>query len=72
MSQEKTIKDILLENGVKNLIEFGYPAASVENVLTDEVYALFFKEMLNDNKGKNRKVDLVIDSLLETINKNIK
>jgi len=42
------IKQKLLEAGVKNLKEFGYPSVDTENILTDMIYSGFFKGMLED------------------------
>lgn len=59
------IKEKLLIAGVKNLKEFGYPEVNKENILTDIIYAGFFKSMLLDNKGQaGKQVDTVIDELL--------
>ena len=57
-----TIEKKLIEAGVKNLREFGYPDCNVENILTDQIYGAFFKSMLEENKG--RGVDREIDALL--------
>lgn len=62
------IKDHLLNAGVKNLKEFGYPDADTKNILTDLIYAAFFKSMLEENKGvSTEQVDEVIDELLTTL-----
>ena len=45
---KEKIKAALLKSGVKNLIEFGYPDVTVENILIDPVYWAFFKEMLEE------------------------
>ena len=66
---EEEIKSKLIIAGVKNLIEFGYPNVTAENILTDEVYKLAFKSMLNDNLGYNKLVDKVINDLKSQINK---
>ncbi len=59
------IRQMLIEAGVKNLKEFGYPNVTADNILTDMVFSQFFKEMLADNKGKsNKEVDAVIDHLI--------
>ena len=58
------IKQHLLEAGVKNLKEFGYPQVDTENILTDVVYSGFFKSMLEDNKGNSSQIDEVINELL--------
>ena len=44
------IKSKLIAAGVKNLREFGYPQCNENNILTDEVYSEFFREMLNSKK----------------------
>jgi hypothetical protein len=63
-----TIKEKLIEAGIKNLKEYGYPHVTKENILTDEVYSAFFQSMLNDNKGQGGKeVDNAIDVLLSQI-----
>lgn len=69
MISRPILKKKLIEAGVRNLKEFGYPSVDKDNILTDEVYAEFFKSMLNDNKGKG--VDNEIDELLEMIKKNL-
>jgi len=58
------IKEHLLKAGVKNLKEFGYPDVDTKNIMTDIIYAGFFKSMLEDNKGNGKQVDEVIDELL--------
>ena len=58
------IKDKLLVAGVKNLKEWGYPAVTEENILTDEVYSGFFKVMLLDNMGNGKQIDIAINELL--------
>jgi hypothetical protein len=60
-----TIEKKLLEAGVKNLREFGYPDCNTTNILTDKIYSAFFKRMLEDNKGHG--VDKEIDALLKSI-----
>lgn len=68
-----TIKQKLIEAGVKNLQEFGYPYVTVENILTDLVYSGFFASMLKDNLCKgNTQTDKVINELLAEIDKNQK
>ncbi len=65
---DEVIQKKLIEAGIKNLKEFGYPDVNSENILTDIVYAGFFKSMLNDNKGQSTdQVDGVINSLIDKI-----
>jgi hypothetical protein len=58
------MKQKLLEAGVKNLREFGYPSCTAENILTDYVYASFFMRMLEDNRGHSATIDKAIDELI--------
>jgi hypothetical protein len=61
------IKKHLIEAGVKNLKEFGYPVVNAENILTDMVYSEFFIKMLNENIGSYEKIDKAINELLKEI-----
>jgi hypothetical protein len=61
------IREHLLKAGVKNLKEFGYPEVTTETILTDEVYKMFFKSMLEDNLGNGKQVDEVINQLLSEV-----
>lgn len=58
------MKKKLIDTGVKNLNEFGYPHCNRENILTDAIYKQFFAEMLKDNKGHSSDIDIAIDELL--------
>ena len=58
------IKDKLIDAGVKNLKEFGYPDANKSNICADEVYSQFFVSMLEDNKGNSDKIDAAINELI--------
>lgn len=64
------IREKLILAGVKNLKDFGYEHVDEENILTDEVYSMFFVNMLNENKGYSDSIDVVIEYLLTEINKN--
>jgi hypothetical protein len=61
------IEEHLLKAGVKNLKEFGYHEVNTENILTDLIYADFFKSMLEENKGNGKQIDEVIENLLNLI-----
>lgn len=64
MSLEKQ----LIDAGVRNLREFGYPDCTAENILTDKIYGQFFASMLNDNEGKGgESLDAAIASLRKRI-----
>ena len=58
-------RDSLIAAGVRNLREFGYPSCNAENILTDQVYRMFFVRLLRDNLGQRDKVaDAAINELL--------
>lgn len=59
------MRDKLIAAGVRNLKEFGYPNVNADNILTDMIFAGFFKSMLEDNRG--RGADAEIDALLTEI-----
>jgi hypothetical protein len=54
------LRDKLINNGVKNLQEFGYPYVNKNNILTDDVYKMFFKSILESNLGHKKQIDVVI------------
>lgn len=61
----------LIEAGIRNLKEFGYPSVNAENILTDEIYKAFFKRMLDGTKEEAKRSPEVVkacDSLLLKIN----
>jgi hypothetical protein len=62
------IRTHILKAGVKNLKEFGYPDVTAETILTDEFYKEFFRSMLNDNLGHDKRADVVINELLTIVN----
>lgn len=57
-----TIRNHLINAGVRNLREYGYPDVNASNILTDMVYVSFFRSMLRDNIGNG--VDQEINALL--------
>lgn len=65
------IRKMMINAGVKNLKEFGYPSASAENILIDRIYSQLFKSMLKDpvNRSKRSDVERVRTALLEEIAK---
>lgn len=56
------IRNKLIAAGVRNLKEYGYPSVNADNILTDPIYAGFFKSMLDDNLGNG--FDAEINALL--------
>ena len=65
-----SIKQSIIQSGVKNLKDYGYPSVTPENILTDKIYAAFFLGMLNDNLGVNNQADVVIHDLIDAIKSN--
>jgi hypothetical protein len=61
------IRNKLLNAGVKNLKEFGYPSVNVYNILTDTIYRVFFKGMLKESLGHADHVDAEINQLLKEV-----
>jgi len=57
----------IIEQGVKNLKEFGYPGVNADNILTDMIYSEFFRSMLKDNLGHSAKVDIDINEILAAL-----
>lgn len=69
MTKEK-IREHLLKAAVLRMIDFGYPSATRENILTDEVYSMFFERMLVDNMNQSDKLDIIITEMLDEIKTN--
>ncbi len=61
------IRDKLIEAGVENLHQYGYPKCDAQNILTDEIYSAFFDSMLRDNIGYGEQIDIAIKGLREEI-----
>lgn len=64
---DKQIREFLIRKGVVSIRRFGYPSATVTNILDDRIYKPFFKRMLEDSKGEDVAIDKVIDSLLKEL-----
>lgn len=62
MTKNEIIEQKLIENGIKNLNEFGYDKVDKNNIFTDLIYIQMFKSMLKDNKGYRTDIDNAIDS----------
>jgi hypothetical protein len=60
-------KEMIINNGIKNLKEFGYPSVNNENIFTDAIYSQMFKRMLEKNKGEDEQIDIIIDDILANI-----
>ncbi|MDA8175704.1 hypothetical protein A6M27_12905 [Acidithiobacillus thiooxidans] len=63
------IREKLIRAGVRNLKEFGYSNVNPDNILTDTVFAAFFKSMLEDNLGNGDAADRIIHGLIAEIDK---
>lgn len=50
MTARDVVRKQLLSAGVRNLQEFGYPQVTRENIMTDSVFKIFFKRMLEENR----------------------
>lgn len=61
------IKQSLINAGIKNLKEFGYPDVNAENIINDEVYSKFFLSMLKENLGYGVKINTAIKELINQI-----
>lgn len=70
---DEQLKQKLIEAGIKNLKEFGYPGVNEENILTDYVYSAFFKPMLEEDSNRvTKQLRQVCDELLTVIAKSNK
>jgi len=67
MDRDNAIRKQLIKNGVRNLQEFGYSDCDEKNILEHSILKAFFIGMLEDNRGKDREIDRVIDKLLEEL-----
>lgn len=64
------MRKTIIAHGVKNLRDYGYPDCDEKNILTDPIYSVFFKSMLQDNIGKSTvSVDRIINDLIAEIDK---
>jgi hypothetical protein len=48
----------LIDAGVRNLKEFGYPDCNPQNILTDYIYSKMFLSMLEENLGQGFDKDI--------------
>jgi hypothetical protein len=49
--RKRIIRNRLIDGGVRNLKEFGYPGVNADNITTDMVYKQFFISILEQNLG---------------------
>lgn len=43
-------REFLIQAGIKNLKQFGYPNVTQNNIVTDMIYGQFFKRMLEETR----------------------
>lgn len=60
---ESDLRKKLLIAGAKNLIEFGYPDATKDNILETGIFRAFFDKMLEESLGRSTTLDSVINRL---------
>ena len=63
MNKEDDIRNEWIKNGVKKLRLFGFTNVTEENIMTDEVYRLYFERMLRSNHeaGMDEKINKLFD-----------
>ena len=60
----------IIEAGVRNLREFGYPSVNAENILTDAIYSQLFKSILEGNLGDPAVQQDVLKELIAEVESN--
>lgn len=68
MPGKTAIKDELIKQMVNRLRRFGFVHVNEENIITDEVYSLYFSKILNEKLGENAELDMEINQLLTAMN----
>ena len=62
-----SIQRRLTEQAVKKLRRFGFVNVTEENIITDDVYGLYFEKILLLNIGEDEETNKVIRNLLEKL-----
>lgn len=57
-------KSMMIQDGIDKLKKFGQENVTEDNILTDIVYSSIFKRILENNRCKDSKINLVIDDIL--------
>ncbi|MCE9538258.1 MAG: hypothetical protein K8R85_03450 [Bacteroidetes bacterium] len=68
---EHNFKEILIKQGVSKLKKFGFINVSKTNIVTDEVYSLYFSKILQELLGINLETDAAINQLIKSMNNKI-
>lgn len=63
--EEQEIVDNLINVGVTVLKEYGHPEVTKDNILIDNTYKEFYKQILTENLGVNQKVDEAIKIIFQ-------
>lgn len=69
---EHNFKETLIKQGVAKLKKFGFVNVNKTNIVTDEVYALYFSKILHEMLGIHSEANIEINKLLESMNYNNK
>lgn len=64
---DSSLKEKLIKQAVKKLRLFGFVHVNTENILTDDVYKLYFIKILYSNLKTNKDMDNVINEILKTV-----
>ncbi len=70
--KEHTLKEAFIKLGVAKLKNFGFVNVNKSNILTDEVYALYFSKILHESLGDNLEKDVAIKELIGAMDALIK
>jgi len=67
----KAIRALIINQAVRNLLEYGYPHVNSKNIFIDTVYKEFFLSMLKDscNQTENPDVTKVLNELIAEVSK---
>lgn len=68
MITKVSLKDSFIKQIVSRLRKFGFVNVNKENIAIDEVYRFYFLKILNEKKGENKDLDIVINQLLTSMN----
>lgn len=70
IEDKQSVRYNLIKQLLARIQAFGFVNVTEENIITDEVYKLYFEKMLIELKGQNIVTDDVINDLLKIIKKN--
>lgn len=69
MKKNKDPLHELIRNGVKKLRLFGFTNVTEENIMTDEVYRLYFERILRSGFGNQATPDEIAELIARLKNK---